>query len=421
MKATAAARVALAMGALGFVPLPPAGAQAPASDRWRVEPFKLTSPRGDFEIGLAGYAQEDFRSFRDWTPVDPRTSELRRLRIGVEGRWKRLSFEVDVDPRSERPEDTTEGTHHLKNAFLELRFAKAFRIRGGHFKVPFSAEFLTSASKTDFMERSMIVDALGLDRDWGGVVLGQIGNRVRYEAGVFQGDGWRNHQSAETTGTGRLMVTVLTGLDVAASYTEGQVEADPESLASPEPKGFGAKGPAGFRFSGRHFVNGRRRRLGADGEFRRGPIGLTCEIARGWEERMGQGATFDDLPQALVTGWAVSATWLVSGDKKRNTIRPQHPVPHGAGAVELGVRYESVRVDDDGPDTGFAGAGNRARNIRLAGDRAFTGGLSWWPRQWMRFVGNVVVERFEDELLAPEAGRRGNYTTLLGRLQISLP
>jgi hypothetical protein len=39
----------------------------------------------------------------------------------------------------------------------------------------------------------------------------------------------------------------------------------------------------------------------------------------------------------------------------------------------------------------------------------------------MRFVGNVVVERFEDELLAPEAGRVGNYTTLLGRLQISLP
>jgi hypothetical protein len=36
-------------------------------------------------------------------------------------------------------------------------------------------------------------------------------------------------------------------------------------------------------------------------------------------------------------------------------------------------------------------------------------------------MGNVVLERYEDELLAPEPGRRGNYTTLLGRLQISLP
>jgi len=396
-----------------------AAAQA-GPDRWRAEPFKLTSPGGDIELGLAGYVQEDLRSYRDWEPADPRTSELRRIRIGVEGRWKRLSFQVDVDPRRERPEDTVEGAHYLKNAYVELRLAKAFRIRGGHFKLPFSPEFLTSAAKTDFIERSMLVDALGLDRDWGGVVLGEIG-RVRYEAGVFQGDGGRTHQRAGTTGAARLEVTPLTGLDLGASYNDGRVTADDEALGAAEPKGFSARGPTGFRFSVRHFVDGHRRRLGADGTLHRGPVGLKGEIARGWEERKGQGATFDDLPQAVTTGWAVSGTWLATGDKKRGTIRPRHPFPHGVGAVEFGVRYESVQVDDDGPDAGFAGAGNRARNILPVGERVWTGGVSWWPRQWLRFLANVVVERFDDDLIVPEPGRGGNYVTILGRLQLALP
>jgi len=395
-----------------------AGAQK-TSGHWRTGPFKVTSPGGDFELGLSGYLQEDFRSYRDWSPAEPKTSELRRLRIGVEGKWKRLSFQVDVDPRKERPEDTVEGAHYLKNAYLELRLAKALRIRGGHFKLPFSPEFLTSAAKTDFGERSMLVDALGLDRDWGGVALGEIG-RVRYEAGVFQGDGWRTHQRAGTTGAARVEVTPLTGLDFGTSYDEGRVEADDEALSA-RPKGFSARGPGGFRFSARHFVDGRRRRLGADGTLHRGPVGLKGEIARAWEERKGQGATFDDLPRAVTTAWAVSGTLLVTGDRKRNTIRPRHPVPHGLGAVEVGMRYESVRVDDDGPDAGFAGAGNRARNILPVGDRVLTGGLSWWPRQWLRFLGNVVVERFDDDLIVPEPGRRGNYVTLLGRVQVSLP
>jgi phosphate-selective porin len=130
---------------------------------------------------------------------------------------------------------------------------------------------------------------------------------------------------------------------------------------------------------------------------------------------------FEDLPDTLITGWAVSGTWLVTGEKKRGTIRPERPLFRGPGAIEVAARYESLRVDDDGPDSGFAGSGNRARNIRRAGDRVITGGLSWWPRRWMRLVGNVVLEHFEDALLAPEAGRQGYYTTLLGRLQVSLP
>ena len=37
---------------------------------------------------------------------------------------------------------------------------------------------------------------------------------------------------------------------------------------------------------------------------------------------------------------------------------------------------------------------------------------------WVRFMGNVLVERYLDPLLAPEPGRRGNYVTLLARAQV---
>jgi hypothetical protein len=36
-------------------------------------------------------------------------------------------------------------------------------------------------------------------------------------------------------------------------------------------------------------------------------------------------------------------------------------------------------------------------------------------------MGNAVVERYDDPLLAPVPGKKGNYVTLLARLQLSLP
>jgi phosphate-selective porin len=179
-------------------------------------------------------------------------------------------------------------------------------------------------------------------------------------------------------------------------------------------------GPAGFRFYPRHFVNGRRLRLGGDAAYVNGPVALKAEYLQGRERRIGQGSVFDDLPEEVATGWAVSGTWLLTGDKKRGTIRPKSPLFNGAGAVEIGARYESLHFDDTGPSTGFEGAGNRARNIRPVADRVLTAGLSWWPVGWARLMGNVLVERYADPLLAPEPGRH-NYVSLLGRLQFQLP
>ena len=55
------------------------------------------------------------------------------------------------------------------------------------------------------------------------------------------------------------------------------------------------------------------------------------------------------------------------------------------------------------------------------GGQTWTGGLSWWPVEFVRFMGNAVVERYDDPLLAPVPGKKGNYVTLLARLQMSVP
>lgn len=387
---------------------------------WRFEDgLGFESKKHDFKFTLTGYVQGDFRSFRGWDAGDDETGllraddrELRRLRTGFEAEWKKLSLELDVDPRTD--ED------HLKDAYAEYAFKKAFHLRAGHFKLPISLEFLTSAAKTDFVERTLLATHIGPARDWGVMALGEPHERVAYQLGVFAGDGRTAAERAETTVVGRVVVGVLEHLDLGASYAQGDVEQDAD-LSDPRPKGFLGESPTGYEFYQRHHVHGTRRRFGADALYRRGPVALRGEWLRGTEERRDQGAIFDDLPDQVATGWSASVTWLVTGEKKRGTVEPERPLFHGPGAVEVGLRYEALDFDDDGPDEGFEGVGNRARNIRPAGDRIFTGGVSWWPRKYLRLMGNVVVERYRDPLLAPEPPRKGNYVTLLGRLQFQLP
>jgi phosphate-selective porin len=390
-----------------------------AQEGWQFGADGLGLRQGDFRFQLGGYVQGDFRSYHDWEAGDEDTgllrsdaAELRRARIGFEARYRRLTLELDVDPQDAGDE--------LKNALGNLRLAKGLELQAGHFKVPVSAEFLTSASKTDFIERSLLATHIGPARDWGIMLQGER-DWLLVQAGAFKGDGRTRRDRSGLTGVGRIVLAPVKGLELGGSASLADVDAEPAGPnLDPRPKGVVGEGPSGFVFYEPHFVQGQRRRLGFEASYRRGPVGLQGEWLRAREEREGQGSVLDDLPAQLATGWYAGATWLLTGEKKDNTIRPKRPLPRGPGAIEIGARIEMFRLDDAGADQGFEGAGNRARNIRPAGDRILTGGLSWWPVAWLRFMGNVLVERFDDPLLAPEPGRRGNYVTFLGRTQLQL-
>src|SRR3954468_3737020 len=78
--------------------------------------------RSGFEFNLAGYIQGDFRSFHDYEnaqgelPDLGAESELRRLRLGGDAKWKRLSVEFDFDPHDDQ--------EHLKNLFADLKITR---------------------------------------------------------------------------------------------------------------------------------------------------------------------------------------------------------------------------------------------------------------------------------------------------------
>jgi phosphate-selective porin len=425
MRALGAAPVVLLLAAaVAGAQSPPAAPRAPSAPKrgpepgWKAEPFAIENEAHAFRLGLTGYVQADFRSYRDWTVATPDLrapeSEWHRVRVGIGGRYQRLSFQVDVGPIDKNGKE-------LKDAWLELRLARAVRLRGGRLKVPVSPEWMTSPARTDFLERGVMVEAMAPDRDWGAELNGEIGKAVEYQAGVFAGDGVLNRFRAGTTYAGRLVFRLLRGVEVGGSTSYGRVAADPAGPGlDPDPKGFAAESQTEYPFFEPVFVDGRRQRWDAEASVRRGPFGFRAEYLQETEARRGQGPTLEDLPDVRGRGFQVAATWLVTGEKKVRTIRPDARLFRGPGAVELGLRYEEMRVDDVANE-GFEGFGNRARNLRPAGYRALTGGISWWPTVFLRLSGNVVAERYRDTLAAPETGRANDYVSLLGRVQVMLP
>lgn len=407
------------------------GATAPAQEKekkkkdpppgWQARPFSLENASAGFKVALTGYVQADFRSFQEWTAGDEETGDLRadefewrRARIGLEGEWRRFSFEVDVDPAFDEGDE-------LKDAWADLRLARWLRVRGGNTKVPVSPEFLTSPAKTDFVERAAVVDSLGPSRDWGVMLHGEISRAVEYQAGVFDGDARVSDGRAGTTVAGRLVLKPARWLELGGSWSQGDVEASPAGPGlDPEPKGLSGRSVTGYRFFPPVFVDGRRLRWGADARLEAGPVSVWGEFLESREERLGQGPTLEDLPEVRGDGWSVNATWLLTGERKVRTMRPDRSLFGGPGAVEIAVRYEELWFDDV-ENEGFESAGDRARNIRPSGYQALFAGLSWWPATFLRLMGDVVVERYDDALRAPEIGKEGNYVTLLGRVQVHLP
>ena len=238
---------------------------------------------------------------------------------------------------------------------------------------------------------------------------------------MFDGDGRALANRASTTVAGRLLLKPRRWLDVGGSYSQGDVAATPSGPGlDPKPKSLSGTSATGYEFFPPVFVNGRRLRWSTEARLASGPVALWGEFLESREERSGQGPTGEDLPELRGDGWSVTATWLVTGEKKTRTIRPRRALFGGPGAVELSARYEEMYFDDVSNE-GFESAGSRARNVRPAGIKAWSGGLSWWPTIFLRFMANAIVERYDDPLRAPEPGKTGDYVSLFGRVQVHLP
>ena len=311
----------------------------------------------DVTIGVRGRLQLDWRQFDP--DIDEDTFDFRTARIGLQGDLtKHFSYEVER-------EINREGTFgDWKDVYLAWKTFDGVRVKAGRFKMPFGLEQNTGPTETDFAYRALASTAIAPARDRGAMAYGELG-RIGYEVGVFDDDGDNAELEQERFAVegedlegvgpsfaGRITADLFRALPLpdriksanfGFAYTNAYV---PEGLNS-------LKGEAvwGEDFFERVYVKGRRQRLGAQFDWTPGPTGLKAEWMQSREQRLGQSNRNEDLSDFLSTGWYVSGTWFITGEDKDDSINPRKPLFQGGlGAIELGVRYDTLELSSASKD-----------------------------------------------------------------------
>jgi phosphate-selective porin OprO/OprP len=390
---------------------------------WRIGRFG----RIDFKARL----QEDVRRSSEGadSASDLDAFELSRFRVGMQGRlFDGLDFEIERELSTSEltAEDVAQGERPKsawRDVSLEVGYLRAAQIRVGRFKIPFGLDQLTSATRGDFVYRSLGADYLAPSRDVGVMVHGIFFDRaLGYSTGVFRRDGdnarSRRSQGADLTYATRLTAAPLRQLDGLEFGTAVTISDLSNEQAWPN----GLRGRTVMTESPLFdavYVNGRRVRWESDLQWLAGAASLRAEYTRVTDERRGQGLTGQDLPDARYTAWYVSGTCLLTGDKKRRPLRPRRELLRGGiGAVEVAARYEHIRFDSAGSG-GVALRNPRAETILPNGDRVLTLGVNWLLNRWITLQVNGIREQIEDGKRSPLTGSAPFWNGVL-RLQFVL-
>lgn len=389
--------------------------------------FKLGDDHPEIDLGKgsrlelrARFAAD--RSDSDASTADPAevsTIDLGKRRIGVSGEIRNaVEFQVEAELDDDDP---------WRDVYADFKHFGFARVRGGKFKIPFSLDENTGASRLDFMYRSLAATHLAPGRDRGVMVHGRVAKEVlRYEAGLFEHDGKnaRTNNPAKVFGgrttAARVSVEPLRNtkdavgdLSFGVAYTRSDV---PEGIA-------GLRGQTvllqNFFSASEYLVNGERRRLGVEMAFLPGPASFKMEWMRVETERRGESVEDTDLSPIVGDGWYVSATYALTGEKKSRVQRPKRPLFQGGfGAVEIGARLERLRF------TSGAGGETPSTSPRaevIAGNRnqVTTLGVNWYVNRFFKIQANFIREKLDDPAQGPLPSKAGFNTTAI-RFQFSL-
>ena len=373
-------------------------------------------------VDLTGLLDFEWRGSDGRLPDD---AEFGRKRLGIDGRlFDVLAFEVERDL----------GDDHdpWRDVFAEWRQYRALRVRGGHFKIPFGAERLSSIRSLEFVRRSVVTETLTAERDTGVELSGRLaGDTVSYMAGAFRHDGSSSPEgldddgdeagqwSGRNTVAGRLVVAPfarsgprpMRRLAVGAGYTHGELS---EGLHSPM-----LRTTSDFDAFEPMYVAGTRQRASVDAMLTHGPFSIGGEYLRLWDQRERQGLSGEDLPDLVADGWYVRAGWMAVGDLRDGGTTPRRPLFRGgAGAIQLAGRIEALGFRSDAPwEEPFRNP--RAANVFGNDFRAWTVGINWYPVRYVKLQVNVVREHLGDPERRPDTAR-GWSTSRLFRVQLSL-
>ena len=362
--------------------------------------FAVQSANGDFrlQMGLLVHADGRF-GLDDSNHAVVDTFAFRRLRPYLRGRFSRR-FEFYFNP------DFAGGTLVIQDAYVDVVFAPAVRVRAGKGKTPFGLERLHSASNLLFFNRALPT-ALAPNRDLGIQVLGDIsGGTVSYLLGAMNGvtDGGSadvdTNDSKDVSGRlivrpfNKLTTSPLKGLGLAISGSTGSATG---AAALPSFRTQSLEQPY-FSYAGAE-ADGTRTRYSPQAFYYYKAFGGFGEYVH-TQTPVRKGPDREEISH---DAWQLAASYVLTGETATDAgigVRPRANFDFGNGnfgAFQIAARYHTLKVDDRAFTLGMATPGSSEKAD------AWTVGLNWYLTGNFRYTFNYERTVFDGD---PDGSRK---------------
>ena len=277
---------------------------------------------------------------------------VRRLRVTWDGNafapWMKYKVQYDFGRTGE-----------LKDMKLSFAKNKMFIPAVGQYKVPFNREALNSSSSLQVVGRSIITDHFEYDRDIGASAYGLLGGgMIRYDAGVFQGEGTNGKNDKDDTGllwAGRVQAALFGG---KAKKVKENFAKKPTLMVGAAVAGIDVEdssdGNIGIPSEERELKSGKVTSFTADVNYRGPGFNLTGEYIGRWVNPDDAG-----VDTAYDYGFRVQGGFFVIPRK-----------------IEIASRYAMVVFDDDVP--AVLKEVGEAENVEADKMWTFTQGLNYY-------------------------------------------
>jgi phosphate-selective porin OprO/OprP len=348
--------------------------------------FNAKSADGAFSFRLRGLLQADGREFvKDDVLALRSTFLLRKVRPIFEATLFNL-VDLRIMP------DFGGGTTVLQDAYADVRLTSWLAVRGGKWKAPLALERHQSDAAVVFPERGLPT-FLSSNREVGfGLTGAVLGGAVQYDVGVFNGGLDNGTEDLDTNQAkdviGRLFFLPFKGdpYSPLASFgfgiggSTGKQRGTPAAgttAAAPQLPAYRTIGQQSFfTYANDVVARGRRSRISPQLYYYVGPVGLLAEYIQ------TQQTVLKGTESALLKhqSWQVAAFFVLGGKplfEGTSVTQPFDPARGTLGALELGLRFGQIDIDD------AAFAGKTYADPARSATRASSAGavLNWhWSR-----------------------------------------
>lgn len=356
--------------------------------------FFIQSPEGDYRLTFGLVLQTDGRFSTDTPAPITQTFALRKIRPTMAGRLSRY-FEYKLTP------DFGNGTAVVQDAYVDVRFARAFRVRTGKDKTPIGYELLQTDVYLLFPERSLASNLVP-NRDVGVQVQGDIGAWLSYAGGLFNGvpDAANSTTDVDTNNAkdlaGRIVVQPFR-TEYAQTVASGfgfQIAGSTGTQAGPLPSFRTSVNQTYFSYATGTVARGPRTRVSPAVFYYYRGVGTFAEYTRSTQRVTG--LVSRDVSNE---GWEISTSYVLTGEAASDHgVRPQRPFDPSVGrwgALQVVARYAALRVDSAAFSSGLAAPGSSRQAHQV------TVGANWYPTSFIKYY--ATYERTTFDTGAPPA------------------